>query len=231
MDRSSDELIILTTHEKSRQKKSESSDSCLADTGTGSSEDTSKRHKRDSTSNPTHDVAPTKAMLSPSSTSTGAAQLKDAKYIVRFKMGSFERDYYMNDDDPLESIYENLFGSDEERRIFYEGMKLSRLLSAGESGFFPGINYIYLSDDDAHSLLPKASAVIKIDENTENDLVIALEPTDMLDSILKRIEDRGVDLTERLLVYNGIVLDKQTGLDSLIRDGGVIDVVDCSSIS
>lgn len=166
----------------------------------------------------------------PTSITLDTTHQKDAKYIVRFGTGDFQRDYYMNDDDPLEIIYESLFGNDRERRIFYEGMKLSRLLSVGESGFFPGINYVYLPDDETLPLPPKTSVTVKFDDNAENDLAIVLESADVVGSVLERIElEKGMDLSGKCLIYNGTVLDEQSKLGDLIEDG-IIDVVDCNDV-
>lgn len=169
-------------------------------------------------------------MAGPGNINADVMLQEGAKYTIRFKAGEFERDYYMNDGDSLEIIYKSLFGDNREKRIFYEGMKLSRLLSAGECGFFPGINYIYLSDEDTLSILSHVSITIKFDDNLENDLTVALEPTDTFCSVLSRIEsEKEMDLSEKCLIYNGIVLNEQSILSDLI-DGDIIDVVDRNAV-
>ncbi|ELA41172.1 uncharacterized protein VICG_01771 [Vittaforma corneae ATCC 50505] len=128
------------------------------------------------------------------------------KYTVKFRSGAFEREFYMNDDDPVEMLYQELFGDDSEKKLLYEDMKLSRFLLAGESGFFPGVNYVYLPENELFGALKKKNIVLKFNADSNSDVVVQVGDDSTVSDILQRIkESKGIDVEKKVLIFNGEV--------------------------
>lgn len=149
-----------------------------------------------------------------------------AKYTVVFKAGSFEKNYYLNDEDPIEFIYKDLFGEDTQRKLLYEEMKLSRMLLANECGFFPGLNYIYLPENESLDFIKKDGQVlVKFSEDPADDILIPLSNTLTRESIVRSISEAcGKDISKKVIVYNGEVVDFNNRKELPIEDGDILDI-------
>lgn len=153
------------------------------------------------------------------------------KYIIRFKSGAFEKDFYMNDDDPVETLYRELFGSNTEKRLLYEDMKLSRFLLAGESGFFPGVNYVYLPENETLGMPKKMRIVLKLCDDPSNDIVVQISSDYTVSDLLHEIkESKDIDISKKVVVFNGEALSGSQLLASILEDEYVLDVIDSSLI-
>jgi len=142
------------------------------------------------------------------------------KYTIKFKHGSFERDFKMNDDDPVETLYQELFGSDTERRLLYEDTKLSRFLLAGECGFFVGVNYIYLPEGEAMGVVK--TVVVRFSENTAEDVKVEISSEETAADLVKRICSGG----RKAVVFNGRVLGDEQVVGTAVESGDVLDIID-----
>lgn len=146
---------------------------------------------------------------------------EEKKYTIKFKMNSFEKIFYMDDDDTVDDLYKGIFADDLVPKLFYEDAKLSRLLTIDESGFFPGINYITSDAKPEYFGKKNIKLVIKFDEDITNDMVIEIDPESTIKSIIDLIPNRK---TKFFLIRNGKLLNPNDKLDE-IEDGDIIDVV------
>jgi hypothetical protein len=126
-----------------------------------------------------------------------------SKYTVRFKCESFEKDFHLNDKDPIESIYISLFGTVSDRKLLYEGMKLSRFLTAEEVGFFPGLNYINLPPNESLPFLETSYFIVKINENIENDVKIKFSNSFLISELIQNLHQLGVKTENKSFILNG----------------------------
>lgn len=157
----------------------------------------------------------------------------DFKYTIKCKKGEVEQTFYLNDNDPVEILYNSLLGVDSEKKLFYEDMKLSKFLLASEAGFFPGINYIYTSEsDELDSLQKKNFLVIKFNENTEDDLKYSFGETETGKDLLEFIQNtRNIETINKMILYNGIPIDCGFLLAKTVENDSIVDVFDVSEIS
>ena len=148
----------------------------------------------------------------------------------KFKNLSFEKHFYMNDSDPIESIYSDLFGDQEDKKLLYEGMKLSKFLNAGEAGFFPGVNYIYLPEGERLAIIEDIFIILKLDSNSDNDIRMKFLSHFDVSDILNYLSSIGIDIKNKSLILNGEKLTLNTPLKNLIENDYSLDLVDNSLI-
>lgn len=157
-----------------------------------------------------------------------STEAKSTKYILRFRNFSFEKDFYLNDNDPLESVYSELFGEDKDKKIIYEGMKLSRFLNAGEAGFFPGLNYIYLPADEKLASPEESFITVKFDPNPDNDVKLKFLANFIAADLYNQLNSMGINTKDRSFVLNGEKLTPNTSLQKILENEYSLDLIDNS---
>lgn len=151
----------------------------------------------------------------------------NSKYILWLKVGTCNKTFALNGSDSLEIVYRELFGDNMEGKLYFEEMKLSRFLTVEESGFFPGVNYISMKDDESFLETENIDISVKLDENMENDLKVScLGPERVNDLIGKIVASSGIDLSVKKLVSNGVVLPGDALIADCFTSGDCVDVID-----
>lgn len=148
------------------------------------------------------------------------------KYTLRFKNGTYEKDFHLNDNDPIELVYSELFGHERDGKILYEGMKLSRFLNVGEAGFFPGLNYIYLPHDEKLPHVEETFIKIKIDSNPDNDIDLKIYPYFIVSDLYSHLNILGIETKGKIFILNGEKLTQNMALRSLLENEYTIDFID-----
>lgn len=171
----------------------------------------------------THDSSSLECLVDPNNLT--------AKYTIMFKHNSYEKTFFLNDKDPIESIYFEIFGNLPDKKLLYEGMKLSRFLNAEDVGFFPGINYISLPDNETLPCVEENCVILKIDQNTDNDIKMKLFSQCTGQDIIKYLKDQGIDINKKALIFNGERLALSRVVSSFIESEYSIDLVDEAHLS
>jgi len=149
------------------------------------------------------------------------------EYILRLKTGTRDKTFALNGSDSMEIVYCDLFGDNMEGKLYFEEMKLSRFLTVEESGFFPGVNYIFMKDDESFLGTGNIDISVKFDENVENDLKVnCLGPERVNDLIRKIVASSNIDLSVKKLVLNGVVLPGDALIADYFASGECVDVID-----
>lgn len=147
---------------------------------------------------------------------------EDYKYTIIFRHGPFIKEFYMNDEDPIETLYKELFGADLERKLIYEDMKLSRLLLAGECGFFPGVNYVSLPEGDTTSIVKEI--VLKFSSDAQEDVKVQICENMTVAGVLKCVRDDKAK--DKVVVLNGQLLGNDQLISNIVDGGYVLDIID-----
>lgn len=155
-----------------------------------------------------------------------------SKYIIKFKSDKFEKTFFVNDSDLMEDIYKDLLGSDLDTKLYYEGMKLSRYLTIEESGFFPGLNYITCKDEKKKPDNENLTVCLRFDDNPRNDLVLNINGKYAISDLINAInKEKLIEITDKMLISNGVVLENSSIISHFLSSGDCIDVVDSKLIS
>ncbi|KAM0680630.1 hypothetical protein GINT2_001318 [Glugoides intestinalis] len=162
-----------------------------------------------------------------------AEEKAEFKYTIKCKTGDLEQIFYLNDNDPVEILYNSLLGADSEKKLYYEDMKLSKFLLASEAGFFPGVNYIYLPENEESENQQKEKfAVIKFNENTEFDMKYSFGENETGKDLFEFIKnEKKIETVNKVILYNGIPIDCSLLLGKIIENGAILDVFNSSDIS
>lgn len=156
------------------------------------------------------------------------ASTMNSKYVIKFKSGSYEKIFYKNDKDTVESIYKDIFGGDQTRKLLYEDMKLSRFFTVEEAGFFPGINYITAENDAQFEELSNINLTLKIGDNPENDLKISHSRFESVKNLFNHLKDQANN--QYCLINNGEILKNEDVIDDCCDDGDCVDVVNINMV-
>lgn len=147
----------------------------------------------------------------------------NAKYIIKFKSGDFEKIFYKNDNDLVESIYQELFGNDETKKLYCEDSKLSKFFTIEEAGFFPGVNYITTDSDEYFEKIKNINLTLKVGENIENDIKITLFKLEKVEKLFLFLQN--YDKNDFYLINNGSILKNDDLLKDCCDEEDCIDVV------
>lgn len=147
-------------------------------------------------------------------------------YKIIFKKGSYSKQWVLGADDSVEVLYDDLFGKGSTRIICLEGLLVSQHLSVSENGFFPGTNYITLSEDDREGVKAFSEAVVQMDCHPKNNFHVQFSPDTTVGDILEKIAGiRALDPRDLQVVFNGLLLEPEKTFGDAVEDGDVVDVI------
>ena len=117
-------------------------------------------------------------------------------------------------------------------RLFSDGFKLSKFLTVKESGFFPGINYITLSDEDEDSLKSLYEITVQLSENQEENNVMKFSCFQKISEIVEKVKEKNGIVDNFLSAsFNGFLLNDNAVIDHVVESCDVIDLVSVATPS
>lgn len=142
-------------------------------------------------------------------------QNTDDKYKLVVKHSNFKKVFYMNDSDVIGELYSAIFINTTDGNLIYEDCKLSPLLTAGEVGFFEGINYVFAEGPTKI----KGPRYLHLKQNTPNGECEVV--TTHCDATVGDL----VQAKNYCIIKNGILLHPSLPINDIFEDGDVFDLV------
>ncbi|KAI5172486.1 hypothetical protein PAEPH01_1762 [Pancytospora epiphaga] len=131
-------------------------------------------------------------------------------------------------DDGLDRVFRDLFGDDIQRKLYCEGKKVSRNLTARENGFFAGINYVMLDEEDKLPFKIPAGITIQVETDASKNICVPAAEVETVRNLIDRVKKEIGNTDEYCLIFNGLLLDDTAKIAGTIEDGDVLDAVSVS---
>ncbi|OQS54210.1 hypothetical protein EHP00_853 [Ecytonucleospora hepatopenaei] len=145
---------------------------------------------------------------------------KTGKYRCLVQGEEYEKIFFLDDDDKIESLYASVFEPNQHGKLYYEGVLLLRSLSAKECGLFEGTNLIEI--EEGKVARQQDVFLIKINKIDGTCTELKMNANEKISEYIK---------IDRCYVKNGVFIDPDMKVESILMDGEVIDEIDCDLVN
>lgn len=142
-------------------------------------------------------------------------QNTEDKYKLVIKHSNFKKVFYLNDNDIIGKLYSAIFVNIEDGSLIYEDCKISPLLTAGEVGFFEGINYVFAEGPTKI----KGPEYLCLKQNTQNGECKSIK-THCNSMVGDLIQDKNY-----CIIKNGILLHPSLIVNDVFENEDTFDLV------
>lgn len=148
----------------------------------------------------------------------------DKKYTIILQLDNLVKKYYMDGDESADLLYKYIFPDKADGKLYFDDNKISKYLSISENGFVPGINYIQMDDSEIEvsSLIMKLLIQVSEDSNENIQVLIPVEMS--VEELLKEINKK-VEVHNKHLIFNGVLLHSHYKIKNFLESGSVLDLV------